>query len=179
MDFPRFYRKEIKIVLNTFISLTEENLKKFITLLQPFHDIFQFLVNRRNCEINSVREILKSYPEIFTEQAESVHAELEILLNSRNECTNFEALSKVGFKLRNVITATYKIIHLILIFYEGKRGKKNINKFLTPSRQYFFSNTPSQFFIIGTPLSLFTHSLCSVCTQLCTFSFFQAFDIIR
>lgn len=64
--------------------------------------------------MKNTESIMKMHPELNQEDAESVTAELEILLDACQDCNNFQDISLTASTLKNVLPQAYQIIGLIL-----------------------------------------------------------------
>ncbi|GBN58941.1 hypothetical protein AVEN_160427-1 [Araneus ventricosus] len=88
VDLMTYYRKEFKAVLDVFASCVNDDLKNTLSVLEPYQKIFTLPANRNDCLIESVKSI-ESHPEIFSEELECLHSELQMLLDSSESCSNF------------------------------------------------------------------------------------------
>ncbi|XP_054717345.1 zinc finger MYM-type protein 1-like [Uloborus diversus] len=113
-DLMTYYRKEFKVVLNVFTSCIQDNLKNTLSIFEPFQTIFTIPLHRNNCSIEAITSIVESYPELFPKDIECLHVELQMLLDASESCLSFVDISKMAFKLRNVLPSAYKICRLIL-----------------------------------------------------------------
>lgn len=113
-DFLTFYRKEFKIVFEVFTHRIEDSLHDTLSIFEPIQTIFEIPMDKKNITFGSIESVVQSQPEFFREEPECLLAELRILVDSCKDCENFSDISKVAFKLKNVIPLAFKLVCFVL-----------------------------------------------------------------
>ncbi|GBO23538.1 Zinc finger MYM-type protein 1 [Araneus ventricosus] len=88
VNLMTYYRKEFKAVLDVFASCVNDDLKNTLSVFEPYQKIFTIPAKRNNCLIKSIKSIVDSHPEIFSEELECLHTELQMLLDSSESCSS-------------------------------------------------------------------------------------------
>lgn len=113
-----FYRKEFKMVLDTLLKLTNDNLKSCISSIQPLFTLFSQPFNKSNISLDNVKKSIFLFPPSSIGASrldyDLVQTELEILFSMLQEDkTSFNSLMEKA-EVKHILPCVNQISHLAL-----------------------------------------------------------------
>ncbi|KAL4118970.1 hypothetical protein QTP88_011848 [Uroleucon formosanum] len=114
-----FYRKEFKMVLDTLLKLTNDNLRSCVSSIQPLFTLFSQPFNKSNISLDNVKKSISLFPPSSIGASlldfDLVQTELEILFSMLQEDkTSFNSLMEKAEEVKHILPCANQICRLAL-----------------------------------------------------------------
>ena len=105
LTLKQFFRKEIKVVLDTLINMLQSNMKACMQTLKPLFDTFVIPLSRNNLTINNLNAALEMFPSNDNKpNVYALQAKMEVLFDNFPDAKSMVDVTEKGREMKGILT---------------------------------------------------------------------------